>query len=105
MRRVLTRLSLGFALLLGCREPFNPTSANPTWTAASHERVTPDFAVVFPDGVVARMDIILTADEWTAIRKNMTAIWGFDFGSFKSPPCCCPCPTDEPSYVNATVQF
>ncbi len=46
---------------------------NPTWTPESHENgVPPDFATVFPDDVVQRIDLTINADDWAAMRAELS---------------------------------
>jgi spore coat protein CotH len=66
--------------------------------------VAPNYAVVFPEDSVNRIDIFMTAADWTSIRTNMIALWGFDFGA-GTHPCCGPYPTAEPSYIDVRIQF
>jgi spore coat protein H len=105
VRRI--RLGTWFAalLLLGCRaEPFAPADFNADWTDASHGLTAPNYGVVFPQDSVNRIDIHLTAAGWTAVRQNMTALWGFDFGD-GAHACCGPYPAADPDYVDVEVRF
>ena len=102
-------------LLAGCRA--DPASAslraNPDWSDATHGGAAPpNYAVAFPQSAVNTLEIRLTADQWTAIRANMRAIYGTDFGAGGAPggggapvggaP---GTPRPEPDYVDATVTF
>lgn len=104
-----TRQVLPVALLLlaglSCREnPFQPADYNPDWTQETHGNATPNYDVVFPQDSANRIEIYLTAADWTTIRNEMKALWGFDFGA-KDHPCCGPYPAGDPNYVDARVVF
>jgi spore coat protein H len=108
MRLAIQRARCGAALaavlLLSCRAPFDPTDHNPDWTDASHGLATPNYAVVFPQDNVNRIDIRLGAAAWSAIRTNMTALWGFDFGD-GNHPCCGGSYGADADYVDVEVEF
>jgi len=93
--------------LAACRpDPIDSISgSNPDWTEASHGNAAPDYSVVFPQDQVNELEITIGADNWTAIRSNMKALYGFDFGSggMGGPPGTVP--TTEPDYVQTTVKF
>jgi spore coat protein CotH len=93
--------------LAACRpDPIDSISgSNPDWTEASHGNAAPDYSVVFPQDQVNELEITIGADNWTAIRSNMKALYGFDFGSggMGGPPGTSP--TTEPDYVQTTVKF
>lgn len=93
--------------LAACRpDPIDSISgSNPDWTEASHGNAAPDYSVVFPQDQVNELEITIGADNWTAIRSNMKALYGFDFGSggMGGPPGTFP--TTEPDYVQTTVKF
>ncbi|MCX8484023.1 MAG: CotH kinase family protein [Bacteroidia bacterium] len=93
--------------LAACRpDPMDSISgSNPDWTEASHGNAAPDYSVVFPQDQVNELEITIGADNWTAIRSNMKALYGFDFGSggMGGPPGTFP--TTEPDYVQTTVKF
>jgi spore coat protein CotH len=61
--------------------------------------------MVFPQSEVNELEITLGADQWAAIRSNMTTLYGFDFGAggMGGPPGAFP--TTEPDYVQSTVKF
>src|ERR1044071_1294974 len=92
-RKAVRVVAVASLVLAACREePFPPTRYNPDWTPASPgESAKPNYSVVFPEDSANRIDILMTAATWTAIRKNMTALWGFDFGA-GTHPCCGPYP-------------
>lgn len=56
-------------------------SYNPDWTYLSHGKANPDYAVVFPQSSVNRIDLSMTATQWNNIRSNMKSLYGGDFGS------------------------
>lgn len=103
MRRILRRLSLSLILFASCRGNLDPADYNPDWTTATHGLTPANYAVVFPQDSVNRIDIIMTAAEWAAIRQNMTSLWGFDFGAKRTT--FAPFPASEPDYVDVTVRF
>jgi len=48
-----------------------------TWTFASHDRdASPDYATVFPDDVVNRMDVVVTDSAWNVLMEDMTSMAG-----------------------------
>jgi hypothetical protein len=56
-------ISLTF-VIFGCRKnpvdtDIDPTQYNPDWTSASHENVSPDYNVVFPQNSVNKIEIVL----------------------------------------------
>lgn len=102
MRRIVVGLPLALLLATHCRAPFDPSDSNPDWTQATHGLTAPNYALVFPQDSVNRIEIYMTAAQWTAIRKDMTALWGFDFGTVG--PCCGPT-VGEPTYVDVRVRF
>ena len=83
----------------------NLGNPNPDWTEASHGNSAPDYSMVFPQSEVNELEITLGADQWAAIRSNMTTLYGFDFGAggMGGPPGAFP--TTEPDYVQSTVKF
>jgi hypothetical protein len=80
-----------------------PQVYNPDWTAATHEKISPNYAVVFPQEAVNTIEITLTAAQWTGVRANMMTLWGFDFGSKRGPGGAFP--ADDPDYVAVPVKF
>lgn len=97
-----TRLALVLTVL-ACRGPFNPVEYNPDWTTPTHGLSEPDYGVVFPQDSVNRIDIIMTAAAWTAVRQDMVRVWGFDFGDNRTTFGAFP--EDEPGYVDVLVRF
>ncbi len=97
----------------GCREnpagpePADPVVYNPDWTPATHGRGPPNYQVVFPQDAVNTIEIAMTAAQWTAIRANMTSLWGFDFGDFEAagPGGGGQFPTTDPAYVAVALRF
>lgn len=80
----------------------DPAAANPDWTTASHGDAAPDYALVFPQDSVNVLRITMTAAHWAAIRQNMVALWGFDFGQPGMPGSM---PLVDPQYVAVRVDF
>jgi hypothetical protein len=73
-------------VIFGCRKnpvdtDIDPTQYNPDWTSASHENVSPDYNVVFPQNSVNKIEIVLGTEKWNAIKNNMFTIYGIDFGA------------------------
>ncbi|MBM4194423.1 MAG: spore coat protein CotH [Gemmatimonadetes bacterium] len=108
------------ALLSACRkEPTSPTADpdrdtpsvqtaqqyNPDWTDATHGNVPPNYAAVFPQSSVNTIEITMTAAQWTAIRTNMRALWGFDFGVGGMGPGGGGFPSTDPDYQGVTLRF
>ena len=96
---------MALCLLASCRDAVYPGDNNSDWTEASHGLVAPNYSVVFPQDSVNKIEIVITAQQWAGMRQNMSTLWGFDFGSHKAGPCCCPCPVDEPRYIDVPVRF
>src|ERR1044071_9685728 len=61
-----TLLPFGLLLLAARRwEPIVPTDFNPDWTTESHSgNAAPNYAIVYPQDSVNRIDIIMTVDTW-----------------------------------------
>lgn len=111
-------LFLLLSLLFSCRKdpindggggnstPITPQQYNPDWTDASHGNVSPDYAMVFPQNSVNRLEINIGSANWSAIRTNMTALFGGDFGVFTPPtPGGGGFPSTETNYVDVTLTF
>jgi len=50
------------------------------WTEETHSNdVAADYAVVFPEGKVSRLDITITPEDWQAMQDDMTELYG-EFG-------------------------
>lgn len=54
---------------------------NPDWTYLSHGKANPDYSLIFPQKSVNKLELSMTAAQWTSIRTNMKSIFGYDFGS------------------------
>jgi spore coat protein H len=80
-----------------------PTVYNPDWTEATHGKVNPNYATVFPQESVNTIEITLTAAQWTAVRANMTQLWGFDFGRPRPPGNVFP--VEDPEYIAVPVKY
>ena len=81
-----------------------PANPNPDWTAVSHEKRAPDYSTVFPQQSVSRIDITMTAAQWTQIRASMKEIWGVDFGGAPGSAIG-NFPAEDPPYVDVTMRF
>lgn len=112
LARLLPLLAAG---LLACADDAptgpdsSPTAYNPDWTTATHGKVAPDYAVVFPQAAVNTIELAMTAAQWASIRTEMTARRGHDFGrgGTTGTPVVVgggPLP-DDPSYVDVTMRF
>ena len=44
---------------------------NPTWTEASHGNVDPDYETVFGDGLLHRIDLAISAENWAAMQADL----------------------------------
>lgn len=80
-----------------------PQTYNADWTDLSHGNVTPDYATAFPQSSVNQIEITLGTEKWTAIRNNMKAIYGFDFGARANAGG--GMVNSESEYVDATLKF
>lgn len=50
------------------------------WTEETHgKKADPNYAVVFAEGVVQRLEITITAEDWQAMKDDMTSLYG-EFG-------------------------
>lgn len=77
-----------FVGFLSCKksapEPTDSLAAekNATWTSASHSNeASPDYAMVFPQDKVNRLDIILGKTTWEAIKTDMSTLGKGTFGA------------------------
>ena len=104
MRTLRTLPALVLILITCCRGPWDPTADNPDWSPDSHAESVPQYAVVFPQDSVNRIDIVMTAAGWASLRTDMTRIWGIDFG-VDDHNCCGPFPPANPYYIDVLVRF
>ncbi|MFT5353280.1 MAG: spore coat protein H [Polyangiales bacterium] len=44
---------------------------NPTWTDASHGKVEPDYEAVFGDGLLHRIDLAISTENWAAMQADL----------------------------------
>jgi hypothetical protein len=75
---------------------------NPDWTETTHGNVDPSYNAVFPQETVNRIEISMTQAQWNAIRTNMTALTGGDFGAKKTGGVEL---TAEPDYQHVLLRF
>jgi len=80
-----------------------PAVFNPDWTDATHGKVTPNYAEALPQDGVNSIEISITAAQWVGVRANMTALWGFDFGSRGARPG--GFPEEDPDYIAVLVRY
>ena len=60
--------------------PLNDEGHPVGWTEETHSNdVAPNYAVVFPDDEVNRLDITIAPEDWQAMLDDMTAMYG-EFG-------------------------
>jgi len=103
----LPTISTKATMLVDDEQPQTP------WSAAAHEDgVTPNYAVVFPDGQVNRMTITIAASDWAAMQENLTALLGpRDAAKAVSPTRTCHVDgatrvtKETPIWVPATITF
>lgn len=81
----------------------DPQTYNADWTDLSHGNVTPDYTTVFPQSSVNQIDITIGTDKWNAIRTNMKALYGYDFGARAGAGG--GFPNSESEYVDVTLKF
>lgn len=84
-------------------DPVTPTDSNPDWTTLTHGNASPDYAVVFPDDQVPRLDLAMTQEQWAAIQADVSTLFGFAFGAGGAPTQTFP--TEDPDYVNVALRF
>ena len=115
MKKNLLPVLLLVTLSIACRKnpatsttvtPVDPVEYNADWTTATHGNVTPDYATAYPQETINTIEITIGSANWSAIRSNMTSLYGSDFGSNAGGP---PAPpgstTSEPNYVDVTLKF
>lgn len=81
----------------------DPQTYNTDWTDLSHGNVTPDYTTVFPQSSVNQIEISIGTDKWNAIRTNMKALYGYDFGAKAGAGG--GFPNSESEYVDVTLKF
>ena len=81
----------------------DPQSYNADWTDLSHGNVTPDYTTAFPQSSVNQIEISIGTDKWNAIRTNMKALYGYDFGAKAGAGG--GFPNSESEYVDVTLKF
>lgn len=77
------------------------TTGYSDWTLASHGKTDPNYEQVFPQDQVSRIDISMTAAQWSAIRANMQALFGYDFGARANGRG--GFPDEESNYIDVTL--
>lgn len=113
MKNLLLISGLFSLMFLSCRKnsastSVDPVAYNPDWTDATHGNVPPDYAVVYPQDAVNKIEITIGSTNWTAIRNNMKTLYGSDFGVNAGGPPGGPgggFSSTEPDYVDATLKF
>lgn len=77
--KTIFRKTLGILLIaltiIGCRKETIVTGGN-DWTTATHNSSTPNHSVVFDDDKVHRIDLVITADDWTTMQDDIESIYG-----------------------------
>lgn len=73
---IIKAIIIGGLLFSGCyKEEF--VVATEDWTTASHSsEATPDYTIVFDDSQVNRFDIVIDADDWKAMQKDLENVVG-----------------------------
>ncbi|MFN0098772.1 MAG: CotH kinase family protein [Gemmatimonadaceae bacterium] len=84
-------------------DPVSPADSNPDWTTLTHGNTSPDYAEVFPNDEVPRLDLAMSREQWAAIQADVSSLFGFSFGAGGSPSQTFP--TDDPAYVNVALRF
>jgi spore coat protein H len=96
------RLSFFLIILLcSCGKDADPTISDqleiPDWTAATHGKLdAPDYDVVFPQSSVNRIDITITAEDWTTMQADLETKYGGTTQGFSS---------EETVFVPCTFRF
>lgn len=114
--RITFRFLFAVLLLSGCaddpidkdsssNEPIEPIEIEtPDWQEATHSNdADPDYSKVFLQNEVNRMDITMTAEDWSAIQSDMLSLYGFAFGSGEKKGG--GFPDNEPAYVAVSVKM
>lgn len=80
---------------------------NPDWTYLSHGKANPDYDLIFPQNSVNKLELSMTAAQWSSIRTNMKSLFGYDFGTNTggAPGGGGAFPDAEPDYVDVTMKF
>lgn len=84
-------------------DPVAPADSNPDWTTPTHGNAAPDYAVVFPDDEVPRLDLAMSREQWAAIQADVSSLFGFAFGAGAAPTQTFP--SENPAYVNVALRF
>lgn len=79
------------------------TGYNNDWTFTSHGSAAADYTVVFPQDRIERLDITMKLAQWNAIRANMQALFGYDFGARANGRG--GFPDNETDYIDVTLKF
>ncbi len=72
-----------FALTSCYKETFIPSGDGlEDWTAATHSSsAIPDYATVFPQNQVNRLDITINAEDWQTMQNDLEALYGSSAGA------------------------
>lgn len=98
------RVTLLWAVILvGCGNDDESTKASnttleiPDWTDATHGKLnTPDYAIVFPQQSVNRIDITIESKDWQTMQADLDSKYGSQTPGFSSV---------EPVFVPCTFRF
>lgn len=78
-------VSLLVGIIVSCKNPEETTPNHvglSDWTDETHgKKADANYSVVFPQDNVNSLEIRMTKDDWTAIRTDMKALKGSDFGA------------------------
>lgn len=76
---------------------------NVDWSYASHGKADHNYDVVFPQESVNKMEITMTASQWSSVKTNMKALFGYDFGAGGQKGG--EFPDGESDYIDVTLAF
>lgn len=81
----LVAVSFLVGIIVSCKNPEETTPDHvglSDWTDETHgKKADANYSVVFPQDNVNSLEIRMTKDDWTAIRTDMKALKGSDFGA------------------------
>jgi hypothetical protein len=105
-RLIICSLLTLFAVACKDKEAATPDRADlADWTEETHgKEADPNYSVVFPQNLVNTLEIRMTKDDWNAIRADMKALKGSDFGAGGTGGGGVNT-TTEPKYVAVSMKF
>lgn len=119
--RVILLFSILILVHAGCEDPVESdttsgtttgastgTTTNiqtPDWTDATHsKKADPNYTTVFPQDKANKIEITMTAADWTAIQTDMKSLYGFAFGAGEIRGGGA-FPSSEPKYVAVSLKM